>query len=168
MMITRLLLAGWLCLLLVGCNTSGLQSLVLDGHELHSSLVLKALGGAKHGVPPGVRDNPCYSTNVDVVESVTRFQTQGQHGGEGNRAVLYALYHQGEHELGLYGLEALTPADADRFEGILRGIWAHNESIGIARVHRSGRVLVVVWHDGVSAACWQTANSVVSRRLTAH
>lgn len=59
----------------------------------------------------------------------------------------------GESEVGLYGLEAASPADANRIEGVLRGIWARNESLRRARVHRKGKVLVVVWNDGVSPSC---------------
>ena len=92
--------------------------------------------------------------------------SQGQLGGDGIRAALYALY-QGERELGFYGLEAATTVDADRLESILRGTWAHNASIDIARVHRGGQVFVVVWHDGVSAACWQAVNAGLAKRLTA-
>ena len=164
-MITKSLLACWLGLLLAACTMSGLHPLVLDGHELHSSLVPKQLDGANHGVPPGVKDNPHFSTDVEVVESIARFASQGQLGGDGIRAALYALY-RGERELGFYGLEAATTVDADRLESILRGTWAHNASIDIARVHRGGQVFVVVWHDGVSAACWQAVNAGLAKRLT--
>jgi len=36
----------------------------------------------------------------------------------------------------------------------------------IARVHRGGRVLMVVWNDGVSPACWQAVNDGLVERLT--
>jgi hypothetical protein len=82
----------------------------------------------------------------------------------GVRAALYALYF-GESEVGLYGLEAATPADADRLEGVLRGIWALNASLGRARVHRKGKVLVVAWNNGVSPSCWEAVNAGVAERL---
>jgi len=163
-MITKSLLAGCLCLLLGSCATSGLQEVVLSGHELHSSLGPKLLDGANHGVPRGVRDNPHSTTDADVVESIARSASQGKVGGTGIRAALYALY-QGEDELGFYGLEAATTQDADRLEGILRATWAHNVGIGIARVHRGGQIFVVVWHDGVSASCWQEVNAGLAKRL---
>ena len=95
-----------------------------------------------------------------------RIASQGRLGGKGVRAALYALY-LGESEVGLYGLEAASPADADRLEGVLRGIWAHNESLGRARVHRKGQVLVVVWNNGVSTSCWEAVNAEVVERLRA-
>ena len=42
-------------------------------------------------------------------------------------------------------------------EGVLRGIWAHNDRLGRARVHREGKVLVVAWNMGVSPSCWEAA-----------
>jgi hypothetical protein len=73
----------------------------------------------------------------------------------------------GEGELGLYGLEAASPADVERVESVLRGIWAHNESLDRTRVHREGKVLVVVWHNGVSSSCWEAVNAAVVKRMTA-
>jgi hypothetical protein len=58
-------------------------------------------------------------------------------------------------------------ADADRLERVLRGIWAHNDRLGRARVHRKGKVLVVAWNDAVSPSCWQAVNAEVVERLTA-
>ena len=57
--------------------------------------------------------------------------------------------------------------DADRLEGTLRGIWAYNDSLGRARVHREGKVLVVAWHNGVSPSCWEAVNAEVVERLAA-
>jgi hypothetical protein len=68
-------------------------------------------------------------------------------------------------KVGFYGLEAASRADADRLESLLRGIWAHNASLDRARVHRGGKVLVVVWNDGVSASSWEAVNAVVVERL---
>ena len=107
-----------------------------------------------------LRDNPQLSTDAEFVESIASSGSQGRLGGEGIRAALYALY-RGESEVGFYGLEAESTADADRFESLLRGVWAHNGSLHRARVHRGGKVLVVVWTDGVSASCWKAVNGVV-------
>ena len=162
------LLLGWSFLILAGCASSALDPLVADGQELHASLVTRALkDAAKLHLAPVLRDNPYLSTDAESVDVIARMASQGRlGGGEGVRAVLYALY-LGESQLGLYGLEAASPADADRLEGVLRGIWAHNESLGRARVHREGKVLVVAWHDGVSLSCWEAVNARVVERLTA-
>lgn len=163
---TKLLLGG--SLLLAACAGSGLDPLVVDGQELHASLVTRSLDDAsRRHVPRGVlRDNPYLSTDAELVEAIAHSASQGQIGGEGIRAALYAVY-LGESELGLYGLEAASIADADRLEGSLRGIWAHNAGLGRARVHREGKVLVVVWNDGVSSSCWEAVNARVVERLTA-
>ncbi len=159
-------LVGALSLFLAACTTSRLRSLAVDGPELHPALMRKQLDGAKHGVPQGVRENPYVSTDVEVVESIARHASQGQFDGDGISAALYALY-QFEREVGFYALEADSTDDADRLEGRLRGIWAHNVGLGIARVHRGGRILLVVWNDGVSPACWQAVNDGLVERLTA-
>lgn len=153
-------------MVLTACTTSRLCPLIVDGPELHPSLMPKQLGGAKHGVPKGVRENPHVSTNVDVVESIARYASQGRIDGDGISAALYALY-QCEQEVGFYALEANSTGVADRLEGRLRGIWAHNVSLGFARIHRVGRVLVVVWNDGASPACWKVVNDGIVDRLTA-
>ena len=157
-------LGGVLALLCAACATSGLRPLVLDGPELHASLAPKPLHAAHHGVPDGVCGNPWFSADAATVDSITRSASQGQLGGEGIRAALFAVY-QGENEVGLYGLETGSTEQSDRLEGILRAIWAHNERLGRARVHRGGRVFVVVWNDGVSPACWQAVNRGVIERL---
>ncbi len=149
---------------LAACATSGLDSFVLDGHELHVSLAPKQLDGANHGLPPGVRDNPHLATDAEVVESIAHYASQGQLGGDGIRAALYALY-DGESELGFYALETLSPEDADRLEGMLRKIWAPNVRDNRVRVHRGGQVFVVVWNDGVSPACWRAVNDGLVERL---
>ena len=167
MMRTKLLL-GWSLLILAGCAPSALRPLVVDGQELHASLVTRKLeDAAKLHLAPVLRDNPSLSTDVEYVDVIARMASQGRlGGGQGIRAALYALY-LGESELGLYGLEAVSSVDADRLEGVLRAIWAHNESLGRTRVHREGEVLVVVWHNGVSASCWEAVNAGVVERLTA-
>jgi hypothetical protein len=166
-MSTKLLL-GW-SLLFAGCAPSALGPLVVDGQELHASLVTRNLKDVSRlHVPRAVlRDNPCLSTDAEFVDAIAHGASQGRLGSEGVRAALYALY-LGESELGLYGLEAASTADADRLEGALRGIWAYNESLGRARVHRGGKVLVVVWNAGVSPSCWEAVNAGVVERLTAH
>jgi hypothetical protein len=166
-MSTKLLLC-WSLLLLAGCAPSALRPLVVDGQELHGSLVTRKLkDAARLHLAPVLRDNPYLSTDAEFVDVIAQIASQGRlGGGEGIRAALYALY-LGESELGLYGLEAASPADADRLEGVLRGIWAHNESLGRARVHREGRVLVVAWNNGVSPSCWEAVNARVVERLTA-
>lgn len=165
-MISKLLLGC--SLLLAGCAPSALRPLVVDGPELHASLVTRKLeDAAKLRLAPVLRDNPYLSTDVEFVDAMAQLASQGRlAGGEGIRAALYALY-LGESELGLYGLEAASPADADRVEGVLRNIWAYNERFGRTRVHREGKVLVVAWHNGVSPSCWEAVNARVVERLTA-
>jgi hypothetical protein len=165
-MSTKLLL-GWSLLLLAGCAPSPLGPLVVDGHELHASLVTRKLEDAAIlRVAPVLRDNPYLSTETEFVDVVARIASQDRFNGKGVRAALYAIY-LGESEVGLYGLEAASPTDADRLEGVLRRIWAHNERLGRARVHRKGEVLVVVWHNGVSRSCWEAVNAAVVERMPA-
>jgi hypothetical protein len=164
-MSTKLLL-GWSLLLLAGCAQSALRPLVVDGHELHASLVTRKFeDAARLRLVPVLRDNPYLSTDAEFVDVIARMASQGRlDGGKGVRAALYALY-LGESEVGLYGLEAASPADADRLEGVLRGIWALNAGLGRARVHRNGKLLVVAWHSGVSPSCWEAVNARVAERL---
>ena len=158
-MSTKLLL-GWSLLLLAGCAPSALRPLAVDGQHLHASLVTEKLEDDV------LRDNPYLSTDAEFVTVIASGASQGRLGGEGIRAALYAHY-LGESEIGFYGLEAASTADADRLEGAVRGIWAHNERLGRARVHRDGKVLVVVWHNGVSPSCWEAVNAGIVERLTA-
>lgn len=163
-------LVGWsLLLLLAGCAPRALVPLVVDGQELHASLLTRTLrDAARLHLAPVLRDNPYLSTDAELVDTLTQIASQGRlAGGKGVRAALYALY-LGESEVGLYGLEAASLSDAHRLEGVLRGIWAHNETLGRARVHREGKVLVVVWNNGVSPSCWKAVNAGVVERLTAH
>lgn len=161
-------LLGWSLLVLAGWQPSGLARLVVDGPELCPSLVTRRLeDAAKHQLAPVLRANPYLSTDAAFVDVIARYASQGRlGGGEGVRAALYALY-LGEGQVGLYGLEAESPADADRLEGVLRAMNAFNERLGLARVYREGNVLVVVWHRGASPSCWETVNAEVVRRLTA-
>src|SRR5688572_10214910 len=151
---------------------SGLDSLVLEGHELHASLKTRHLDDSdrRHHVPrallPG---NPHVSTNAAFVAAIATCASQGSLGREGIRSALYALY-LGKKELGLYGVEAEFAADADRWEGTMRKVLSHNVRLGMMRVHRQGLVLVVVWRDWPSEEspeCWEAVNAKVVERLSA-
>ena len=151
---------------------SGLGSLVLEGHELHASLKTRQLDDSdrRHHVPrallPG---NPHVSTNAAFVAAIATCASQGNLGREGVRSALYALY-LGKKELGFYGLEAESAAEADRWEGSMRKVMSHNVRLGMMQVHRQGLVLVVVWRDwpdGVSPECWEAVNAKVVERLSA-
>jgi hypothetical protein len=149
-MSSRTFLAASVGLLCAGCGTSGLNPLVLQGYELDPSLVTWKLDVPHPHVPRAVlRDNPQVSTDAEFVEAIARAGSQGQVDGQGVRAALHALY-LGESDLGFYGLEAASTEDADRLESLLRGIWARNVSLDRARVHRGGKLVVVVWSAGVS------------------
>ncbi len=163
---TKSRIAGTLGLLLSSCATSGLDPLVVDGHEMHPSLVTVQLGEESYRLLSRavLPDNPHLSTDAGFIEAIARNGSQGKIGGEGIRAALFALY-RGESELGLYGLEAASIAGADRLEGVLRNIWAHNVGLDRAHVHRGEEVLVVVFHDGVSPSCWETVNTGIAERL---
>ncbi len=154
--------------MLAGCASSPLTPLVVDGPELHPSLVTRKLDGvAQLHVPREVvPDNPYLSTDAKFVEVIAAGASQGRLGPEGIRAALYSLY-SGEAQVGLYGLEAATSADADSREREMREIWAYGEGLGRMRVHREGKVLVVVWHDGVSPECWEAVNARVAQLLKA-
>lgn len=165
MMITKLLLASSL-LLLTSCASSPLSPLVLEGRELHASLVnAKFEDAARLALAPVLRANPYLSSDSAFVHVMAQVASQARLGdGAGIRTALYALY-RAETNLGIYGLEAATSGDADRIEGVLRAIWSHNTSLDIVRVHRNGQLFAVVWHDGVSHECWEAANTVVENRL---
>jgi hypothetical protein len=159
-----------LAFLIAACSTRGssLGSLVLEGHELHASLKTRQLDDSdRRHVPrallPG---NPHVSTNAEFVAVIAKNGSQGRLGKEGVRSALYASY-LGKKELGFYGLEAESAADANRFEDIIRKVWSNNARIGRAQVHRKGLVLVVVWTDGVSPECWEAVNAKVVERLAA-
>src|SRR5262245_15168965 len=158
------LLLGWSLLLLAGCAPSPLGPLVVEGQELHASLVTRRLEDARHVPRAVLRDNPYLSTDAEFIDAVAHCASQGQLGGEGIRAALYGIY-VGESDLGLYGLEAASTEDADRIEGVLRKIWAHNGRLNRASVHRAGKVLVVAWNNGVSPECWQAVNAAVVKHL---
>lgn len=165
---TKTFLAASLGLLLAACSTSGLSPLVLEGRELHPSLTTRQLDDRpiRHVPRSVLRRNPQHSSDAEFVKAIAKSGSQGNLGGEGIRSALYALY-VGDREVGLYGLEAASAADADRLEDALREIWSHNVSIDRARVHRGGLVLVVVWTDGVSPEVWEAVNAAVVQRLIA-
>ena len=159
-----LLLLGFL---ITACSTwgSGLGSLVLEGPELHASLKTRPLDDSVRHVPrallPG---NPHVSTNADFVAAIATCASQGRLGREGVRSALYAVYRD-KKELGFYGLEAESAADANRLEDTIRKVMSHNVRLGMMQVHRQGLVLVVVWTDGVSPECWKAVNAKVVERL---
>ncbi len=172
---------GGISLLVVGCspgagghkhdNTAadvGLSSLVLDGPELHTSLRTLKMGAIRD-LPTGIASagNPHLSKDDDFVLAVARGGSQGRLGRDGIRTALFARYSTDENELGFYGLEAASEADADEREKALRKIWAHNGRHGRSRVHRKGLVLLVVWHDDVSAECWESVNVSIVKQLNA-
>jgi len=159
-----LLLLGFL---ITACSTwgSGLGSLVLEGPELHASLKTRPLDDSvRHVLRALLPGNPHVSTNAGFVAAIAHSGSQGKLGREGIGSALYAVYRD-KNELGFYGLEAVSAADADRLEEALRKIWAYNVNLGRAQVHRQGLVLVVVWHDGVSPECWKAVNAKVVERL---
>ena len=152
-------------------NTSAeaaLTSLLLEGPELHESLRLRKISSIRD-LPTGLVTprNPHLSTDDGFVQAVARGGSQGRLGRDGIRTALFARYSTGENELGMYGLEAESEADADEREEALREIWAHNGRHGRSRVHRKGLVLLVVWHDDVSPECWESVNATVVKKLNA-
>lgn len=159
---------AFLSLLLAACSTSGLGRLMLEGPDLHASLVTREVndGPVRHVAHGVVQENPQQSADARFVEAIARSASQGRLDASGISSALFALHH-GDNDVGLYGLEAASAADADRLEGALRAIWSHNASIDRARVHRRGLVLVVVWTDGVSPGTWEAVNASVARRLAA-
>ena len=169
-MIKKILVGSVLGLLVTACGTtqmSKLHTLALEGHELHASLVTQQIDGIPlHVDRSTLLGNPQVSTEPKFVRTISRGGSQGQLDGEGVEAALYTLYRE-EKELGFYGLEAGSMADADRLESRLRDIWKVNVSLDRARVHRGGKTLVVVWTDGVSPSCWEAVNVEVAERLSA-
>ena len=145
---------------------SGLDSLLLEGHELHASLVARPLDSFRD-LPVGVvpPKNPQLSSDETFVSAIARGSSQGRLDRRGIRTALYARYAAGENELGMYGLEAKSDADAELREKAVREIWAYNARLNRVRVYRKGLVLVVIWHTGVSAECWEAVNAEVAERL---
>lgn len=152
----------------VSTDASELAPLVLEGHELHDSLVTREFNESslRHVSFAVIGGNPYLSADAEFVEAIGSSSSQGQLDGKGVRFALYAHY-RAERDLGFYGMEAASEADADRLEDALREIWAYGGRLGRARVHRGNLVLVVVWHDGVSLDCWEAVNSGIVERLAA-
>ena len=161
----RLVFAVATSLLLSACGTRGLEALVLEGPDLHESLVTLDLGDLPLHVPHAVlHSNPQLSIVPDFVDAVSRSSSQGQLDSEGIRAALYAVY-RGETEVGLYGLEAMSATEADRREQLIRNIWVKNVSLDRARIHRGGNTIIVVWCARLTPSCWEAVNAVIAERL---
>jgi hypothetical protein len=147
---------------------SGLDSLALEGHELHASLRTPRLDSFRDlpsgAVPP---KNPQLSSDDKFVQAIAHSSSQGRLGREGIRSALHARYAAGEKEVGIYGLEFKSDAAADQREEALRAIWAYNVRLDRARVHRKGLVLVVAWHSDVSSERWEAVNASIADRLVA-
>lgn len=147
---------------------SGLGSLLLEGDELHASLRTRQPESIRdlptNAVLPGI---PHLSTDDAFVMAIARGASQGMLDRKGVRSALYARYATAGNEVVIYGLEAISSADADQRENALREIWAFNASLDRAHVHRKDLVLVVIWHDGVSPECWASVKANVGERLNA-
>lgn len=160
-----MIVAALVGLFLVACKNDGLESLLLDGPELHESLVTLHVDELPLHV---LRENPQLSTDAAFVEAVARGSSQGRLDSEGIRAAFYAVYRdESGVDVGFYGLQAASTAEAGRREELLRDIWALNTSLERARVYRSGELLVVAWNGPVSPSCWGAVSSVVAERLGA-
>jgi hypothetical protein len=165
MIYTKTILVMILSILVVACSTNELSNLILEGQDLHISLKTRQLDNTIRHVPiEMIPANPHASSKAGFIEAIARSGSQSRLGSEGIISALYALYFA-ENELGFYGLEAASKADADRLEQALRNIWAKNVSIKRAQVHRVDLNLVVVWTDGVSSECWEAVNAKVAARL---
>ncbi len=121
-----LLLLGFL-LAASSTSGSGLDSLALEGRELHASLRTPRLDSIP-GLPPDVvpPKNPQRSSDDKFVQAIARSSSQRGLGREGIRSALYARHYAGEKEVGIYGLEAESDAAADKREEALRVIWDYN------------------------------------------
>lgn len=146
---------------------SSLSSLVLEGPDLHPSLKTARLEDKAflHVHRHVLKGNPQLSSDSEFVEVIARGGSQGRLGGKGIRSALYALY-QANHEVGLYGLEAASTVDADRLEDAIRSIWSHNARMNLARVHRRGMVILVVWTNGIPREMWDDLNGRLENRLS--
>lgn len=149
-------------------ESAGLSALMMEGSEIHPSLFTPQLGDAplRH-LPAGVvKHNPEISREAEFVNAIARSGSQGNLDAQGVHSALFALY-RAKKDVGLYGLEADSEADANRREAALRKIWSHNVSIQRAQIHRQGLRLVVAWHDGVAPEVWDAVNAAVEGRLDA-
>ncbi|MCB1561311.1 MAG: hypothetical protein KDI75_09490 [Xanthomonadales bacterium] len=147
----------------------GLERLVVEGSELHASLSTHSLedGPTRHVQVDVLRGNPYIASDAAFINAIARSGSQGRLEGRGISAALYALY-DGENNVGFYGLKAASDSDAERLDDTLRMVWAHNARIDLAKVHRDGRILLVVWTDGVPPDVWKAVNDQVAIRLATH
>ena len=108
-----IVLAASAALFLTACGEPGLESLVLEGFEMHPSLSTLEISEVERlHVPREIlTSNPIVSSDTAFVTRIARAGSQGRLTSAGIRSALYALY-QGENELGFYGLEAETLEDA--------------------------------------------------------
>lgn len=166
-MSTKTLSCWLLSLLFSACSTHKLDSIAVQGNELHASLVTQSLAGlANFWPPPEMTGNPFLSEDPAFVEAISKRATQGAGIGDVNlHSALYAVHSSDGKVLGIYGLHAATSADADRAERKLRDTWAYGASLDAVRVHRAGDVLVVVWTRSESVADWEAINESVVARL---
>ncbi len=149
-------------------STSAWKQLILEGHELHSSLRTQRAGEPIRHLPSHIAlpRNPYVSTERGFIDAVAGSSSQGELDGGGIRSAFYAFYAE-EKDLGFYGLEAESILVADWREVALNKTWAKNMSLDRVRIHRQGLLLMVVWHDGVSLECWASVNANVAERLAA-
>lgn len=109
--------------------------------------------------------NPNVSSDADFVETISRSSSQGRISRKGVRSALYAAFGDEDRSVLLRGLEATSDHDASRREAALRSIWRVNMHHGNIRVHRKGKLIVVVWHQGLSPESWEAVNVNVAKRL---
>ena len=74
MIVAKTLFFGVFSLLLADCSTSGMTPLVLEGHELHASLMTRQLDDYSiRPVPRAVvGGNPHLSADAEFVEAIAR------------------------------------------------------------------------------------------------
>lgn len=152
---------------LFSSEPQGLGILVFEGAELHPELKTRVISKEqpiRHVPPHLVPQNPYISTGFSFVQAIARSGSQGRLDGTGIESALFALYVH-EKELGFYGFEVKTIADADRLEAELREIWKHNISINRAKIYRKHKVLLVIWSDGVPVAVWESVNAKLKARI---
>ncbi len=145
-----------------------LESLLLDGHELHITLQTQNIDQIR-GIPSGMvlLENPHRSTDTAFVNATARGGSQGRLDGMGMEAALYARYTDGKSEIGFYGLTAESDEVADKREQAIRDIWAHNNRLDRTHVYRKGQVLLVVWiwtKDELPAS-WSVVQTKVKERM---
>ncbi len=141
---------------------SELGAIALSGPELYKHLKTHPSTSIRHlSKSINMRRNPSISLDSDFVTAVAGSSSQGRLKPGGIRAALYGYYKEGTVDLGIYGLEATSPAAADKREKEIRAIWAFNAKVDRVRIHRKGLILVVIWHDGVSDECWASVNESV-------